>query len=274
MTALPRRYWQDMTSEEFTKLDPAKTVALLQVSAIEQHGPHLPVSVDWTINQGVVARAVELMPADLPVTILPAMPVGKSNEHLAFPGTLTFSAETLIRIWTELGECVHRAGLRKLVYLNSHGGQPQVMEIVARDLRVRLGMMAVASSTYALTKPPGTLSEWEMANGIHGGEGETSIMLHLRPDTVHMDRAKNFVPIMPTVAAENEVLRTLGPIGIAWQAQDLHPDGAAGDASKATAELGRRMIDAGARKLVTLLGEVSRYPLSRVNVVAPGKAFG
>ena len=89
MTKMPRRYWQDMTTEEFAALDAARAIALLPVGAIEQHGPHLPVSTDACINQGVLAWALEQMPDDLPVTLLPMLPVGKSNEHLGFPGTLT-----------------------------------------------------------------------------------------------------------------------------------------------------------------------------------------
>ena len=274
MTKTFRRYWQDMISEDFTTIDPAKTVALLQVSAVEQHGPHLPVSVDKTINEGVVARAVELMPADLPVLVMPIMSVGKSNEHLAFPGTLTFSAETLIRMWTELGECVHRAGIRKFVMLNSHGGQPQIMDIVGRDLRVRLGMMVVPASTYALGKPKDLYSDEELQIGIHAGDNETSLMLHLRPDTVRMDRAKNFVPLIKQVSAENQLLRNLGPISISWQVQDMHPDGAAGNAANATAEKGKATLDFMARRLVQLLTEVSNYPLERIRVLPPGGAFG
>ena len=146
MTTAPRRFWQEMTTAEFARLDATRVIALLPVGAIEQHGPHLPVVVDACINAGIVARALELLPADLPVTVLPMLPVGKSDEHLAFPGTLSLSAETLARLWTEVGLSVARAGVRKLVLFNSHGGQPQVMEIVARDLRVRLGMVVVAYS--------------------------------------------------------------------------------------------------------------------------------
>jgi Creatinine amidohydrolase len=117
--------------------DAEQWIAVLPVGAIEQHGPHLPLCVDACINQGILARALELLPERLPVAVLPPQPVGKSNKHVAFPGTLTLSAETLIRLWTELREAVARAGVRKLVLFNSHGGKPQVMDIVARDLRVR-----------------------------------------------------------------------------------------------------------------------------------------
>ena len=150
-----RRRWVEMTTRDFQDTDMSKVIAILPVAAIEQHGPHLPVEVDTAINRGVLERAMELVPADLPVTVLPAMPIGKSNEHIAYPGTLTLSAETLIRLWTEIGESVARAGVRKLVLFNSHGGQPQIMDIVARDLRVRLEMFVVCASSYSFGSPEG-----------------------------------------------------------------------------------------------------------------------
>src|SRR3954447_3499548 len=112
MTGSRSRYWQDLTTKEFAGLDAERTIAVLPVGAVEQHGPHLPVWVDGAINQGIVESAVALMPPDLPALVLPLLPVGKSNEHQSFPGTLTLSAETLIRVWTEIGESVHRAGIR------------------------------------------------------------------------------------------------------------------------------------------------------------------
>ncbi|MBO6785067.1 MAG: creatininase family protein [Alphaproteobacteria bacterium] len=259
----PTRYWQDMTTEEFGELDPG-TIAILPVAAIEQHGPHLPVYVDACVNAGVIARALELLPERLPVTVLPAMPVGKSNEHLAFPGTLTLSAETLIRLWTEIGESVARAGVRKLVLFNSHGGQPQVMDIVARDLRVRLEMFVVTASSYSLAGPGGDFDEQEIRHGIHGGAIETSMMMHLRPDLVKTDKADNFVPASVAMEAEYDHLRPEGGIGFGWQAQDIHPSGAVGNARDADAERGKRLVENAATGLVALLEEVDRYPLENV----------
>jgi creatinine amidohydrolase len=192
------------------------------------------------------------------------VPVGKSNEHIAFPGTLTLSAETLIRLWTELGESVARAGVRKLVLFNSHGGQPQVMDLVARDLRARLGLLVIAYSWYAAGIPPGLFPEHEAQYGIHAGAIETSMMLHLRPDLVRMERAANFAPLMAEMAAQYRLLSPIGAGRLAWQAQDLHPSGACGDATNADAERGRRLIEHAAQALVALLDEVDRYPLANL----------
>jgi creatinine amidohydrolase len=141
MAKPPAKLWQEMTTTDFAVLDRERVVAVLPVGAIEQHVPHLPVAVDACINQGIIDEVLRRLPADLHATFLPLMPIGKSNEHQAFPGTLTLSAEALTRLWTEIGESVARAGIRRLVIANSHGGQPQIMDIVARDLRVRLGML-------------------------------------------------------------------------------------------------------------------------------------
>lgn len=261
---MPRRLWQEMSSEEFAGLDRARVIALLPVGAIEQHGPHLPVATDACINQGVLARALEQMPDDLPVTVLPMLPVGKSDEHLAYPGTLTLSAETLIRLWTEVGESVARAGVRKLVLFNSHGGQPQVMDIVARDLRVRHAMLVVAYSWYAGGLPAGLFDEAELRHGIHAGAVETSMMLHLRPDLVRMERAADFRPLMRELAPDYRLLSPTGAGRLAWMAQDLHPSGACGNASLADAERGRALVEHAAQALVELLREVDRYPLARL----------
>lgn len=262
-TGFPRRQWVDMTTEEFAAITP-DTIAVLPVAAIEQHGPHLPVYVDACINAGVIERTLKLLPDDLPVTFLPAQNIGKSNEHQAFPGTLTLSAETLIRLWTEIAESVHRAGIRKLVLFNSHGGQPQVQDIVARDLRVRLDMFVVTAATWSFGSVPDMYPAKEKEHGIHGGSSETSMMLALRPDLVHRDKAKNFEPLTVSLVEEYRYLNAEGKVGFGWQTQDMNMDGACGNALDADAERGNRSLDHAAQGFVTLLQEIHRYPLARV----------
>jgi len=261
---LKSHWWWDLTTQDFAGLDAGRMVAILPVGAVEQHGPHLPVRVDAAINAGIMARAVELMPPDYPALVLPMLPVGKSDEHLAFPGTLTLSHETLGRVWYELGECVHRAGIRKILFLNSHGGQPQLLEIVCRDLRVKLGMFAVSVMWPRLIDMNGLFDADENRHGIHGGQSETSVMLHLHPDLVEMNRAENFVPLSVQIERESDILSPEGGARFGWQAQDLHPKGACGDASKATAELGKLTVERAAARLLVLIDEIARYPLSRI----------
>jgi creatinine amidohydrolase len=261
---LKSHWWWDLSTRDFAALDAERVVAILPVGAVEQHGPHLPVRVDAAINAGIIARAVELMPADYPALVLPMMPVGKSDEHLAFPGTLTLSHETLARVWYELGESVHRAGIRKILFLNSHGGQLQLLKVVVRDLRVKLGMLAVSAMWPGLIDKNALYDAQENKHGIHGGQSETSVMLHLHPDLVDMDKAQNFVPLTMRIEQESKLLSLEGPISFGWAAQDLHPCGVCGDASRATAELGQLTVERTAAQLIVLIDEIIRYPLERI----------
>ena len=258
------RWWWDLTTEEFSGLDWSGLVAILPVAAVEQHGPHLPVRVDAAINAGILERAVALMPDDLPALVLPMLPIGKSNEHLAYPGTLTLSHETLARVWIETAESVHSTGCRRLLFLNSHGGQPQVMEIVIRELRVRLGMLAVGCGWGGVTPTDDLFSEAERRHGIHGGEIETSVMRHLHPDLVRMDRAKNFVPFSVELERTGGLLTPEGKVGFGWMAQDLHAAGVSGNAAAADAERGAELVERAAAGVVRLVREMSEFPLERL----------
>ncbi len=256
------RFWQDLTTKDFEDLDPERTVAVLPVGAIEQHGPHLPVSTDACLAGEIAHRALRQIAPDTPALLLPLTSAGKSDEHISFPGTLTHSAQTLIAMWTELGESVHRAGIRKLLFLNAHGGQPQIMDIVARELRVRCTMLCVTCNWWHLGLPEGLVPNDERRFGIHGGTVETSMMLHLRPDLVRMDKAENFVPVMADIEGRYEHLRYTGGPGIGWQAQDIHPEGVAGDATAASAETGRKIVEHVTARFAKLVDEVSAYSLN------------
>jgi len=258
------RLWQDLTTDEFTSLDPNHTVALLPAGATEQHGPHLPLATDSVIAEELARRAAREVPPPADVLVLPTVAVGKSTEHTQYPGTLTHSARTLLDAWMEIGESVARSGVRKLMFLNAHGGQPQVMEIVARELRIAFDLMVVGCSAWSLGKPDTEVPDDERRHGIHAGTVETSMMLYLRPDLVRMDKAKNFKTILPEVEAKYEYLRVVGTTYLGWQAQDLHPDGAAGDATKATAEIGRIYTEYVVPRLAKLIAEVADYPLTNI----------
>ncbi|MDB5570413.1 MAG: Creatininase [Hyphomicrobiales bacterium] len=267
--SLKSHYWWELSTRDFAALDMSAMVAILPVGAVEQHGPHLPVQVDACLNAGIVARCVALMDPQTPALVLPAMPVGKSNEHISYPGTLTFSWDTLARMWIEIGESVLRAGCRRLIIFNSHGGQPQVMDIVCRELRVRHGMLAIGTSWFGVTRMDDLFSAHELKHGIHGGEVETSMMLALRPDLVDMRQAGDFTSLSVALEAEGAMLTPEGAVGFGWQTQDLAPAGACGDAAKADAQRGQELIERAAHALLRLCHEASSFPLSRFeNAVA------
>ena len=253
-----------MTWRDFLAADMTNVVAVLPIAAIEQHGPHLPVGVDSFIMEGYLKAALALLPDELDVLFLPVQQIGKSNEHIAFPGTLTLSAQTVISAWTEIGDSVARAGCRKLVIVNSHGGNIAAMDIVARELRVRCNMLAVTVSWHRFGYPAGMLTAHEALHGIHAGDAETSLMLAFRPDTVHMGEARNFEPASAAIARENTYLRATQPIGFGWMSQDLSPAGAMGDAASATLAKGEAAAQHGAAAFVALLQEVAAFDLGRL----------
>lgn len=257
-----KRYWSDYTSEAFSRLDRESLVAVLPVGATEQHGPHLPMSVDHAIVEGVVEATIKRLPTESRAIFLPAIPVGKSNEHARYPGTLTLSGETLIRVWSEIGASVAASGVRKLVLLNSHGGQISIMDVVARDLRIRHAMMVFSLNWFGLGMPDGVYSAEESAHGIHAGDMETSVMLALTPDLVDMQKARDFRSLNAGFPEEFRHISLAAGAKPAWQVQDMHPEGAAGNAANATAEKGRATIDHAADRLVECLAEIERAPLS------------
>jgi len=261
---LPRRFWAEMTTRDFADSDVSAWIAVLPVAAIEQHGPHLPVYTDTCIAEGMIRRTVELLPADLPVTFLPVQAVGKSNEHISSPGTLTGTWESTTRLWLDIGDSVRRAGVRKLIIVNSHGGNVPMVDIVARELRVRHEMLCVGTAWSRFGHPEGITAPEEPLYGIHGGDIETSIMLHLRPDLVRMEKAEDFRSSQLAFLKEFKHLRAHGLSQFGWKAQDLNPAGAVGNARAATAEKGRAVVDFQARAFVELCGDVARFELSRL----------
>lgn len=257
---MPKRHWHDLTSAEFRALDPARTVAVLPIGATEQHGPHLTVSVDTTINEGIVSRTLSLLPEDLPVLVLPTQAIGISVEHDRFPGSLHLSPETAIAVWSEIGAAVAASGVRKLLLLNSHGGQPQAAEIVCRRLRIRHRMFAATCIWNRLSPPTGLVPPEELRFGIHAGQVETALMLRLAPERVRMEKARDFAN--STAAWDgNAGLRAGGAVAFGWQAQDLNAEGAVGNAAAATAELGEAVLARAAAGLAGLLAEISALDL-------------
>jgi creatinine amidohydrolase len=250
------RYWQDLSWTDFAGL-PADTVAVLPIAAVEQHGPHLPVSVDATINAGILARTIALLPAECSVLVLPMQSVGLSVEHVRFPGTLTLSPTTLLALLGEIGRSVRRAGLRRLVFFNSHGGQPQALDIAARALRPE-GLFVVNCQWSKLGLPV-SLDLVEHRYGIHGGLVETSLMLHLRPDLVRMDQAENFRSAWMEHEGRCSLLTAEGAVGFGWETQDLNQKGALGDAASATAALGEKILEYAAERFAKLIEEVNQF---------------
>jgi creatinine amidohydrolase len=256
-----RVWWGDYRTTEYASIDPEATIAVLPVAAIEQHGPHLPVSTDMTIMNGMLETVIARLPADLDIRILPVQSVGKSNEHVHAPGTLTLTPLAAIQSWADLGASVARAGVKKIVFVNSHGGNEEIMGIVARELRVAFKMLAVKTSWSRFGRPAGLYSDIEDRYGIHGGDFETSVMLHFRPDLVDMSKAENFVSSVQRAEREFDLLKPTGTHAFAWIATDLNPSGVVGEANLATADKGRLTAEHQADGFVQLLRDVRKAKL-------------
>ncbi|MFH1343166.1 MAG: creatininase family protein [Pseudomonadota bacterium] len=269
---LPPRDWAEIDWSSISSTDAARWIAVLPLAATEQHGPHLPVETDVMIGEAYLARVRELLPQDIPATFLPVQPVGISTEHIHYPGTRTLPTEVALKAWMALGESVARAGIRKLVMVTSHGGNSAAMSLVAQDLRAHHGLLAVTTSWSRFGTPEGLFSAEELRHGIHGGAVETSIMLARYPQHVRRDAIADFRPHSIAMEKRYRWLSAHRPVPFAWQAQDLHPSGAAGDATMASAEKGERLLDHGAQAFCELLTDVDAFDPATLSI-APQSNF-
>jgi len=261
----PPRDWEAIRWSETPPGAAARWIAVLPLGATEQHGPHLPLETDTLIAQAFLARVRELLPAEIPATFMPVQTVGLSTEHLDFPGTQSLSAEAALKAWIDIGAGAARRGLRKLVMVTSHGGNSAVMTLVAQHLRARHGMLAVTTGWHRFGQPADLFDAAEIRHGIHGGAVETSIMLAAWPARVRADKIANFPAATVAIESEFRWLSTQRPAPFAWQAQDLNPCGAVGDATLASADKGRQLIDHGARAFCELLADADRFDIEMLH---------
>ena len=264
MTRVPPRDWNAIAWPEVSADDAARWIAVLPLAATEQHGPHLPLETDVMIGEAYLARLQQLLTADLPVSFLAMQRIGISTEHTDYPGTQTLSTAEALRQWMALGEGVARSGVKKLVMVTSHGGNSAATMLVAQDLRAQHGMLAVTTSWSRFGAPEGLFAAEELRHGIHGGAVETSIMLARYPRAVRKDAIADFPSSAAAMEKEFRWLSTQRPAPFAWQAQDLNPLGAVGDARQASAEKGERLLDHGARAFCELLHDVDKFDVSRL----------
>lgn len=253
--------WADLKTTDF-RGNSGSRIALLPVAAVEQHGPHLPLGTDSYILEAVLARLAKLPLVKAEVLVLPLQSIGDSIEHNDFPGTLSQDAEALIANWMSISEAVAKSGIHKLAIVNSHGGQPQIVDIVAQRLRAEFHMLVGRINTFLLGVPEGVFSSDELAYGYHGGEVETSMMLAIAPELVDMSVAENFSSTAEQLAKDNQSLRAEGGTAFAWQAQDLNAAGVTGNAANADAKRGAVMLDHIATKISLTLDDLAAFNLS------------
>ena len=255
----PKRFFSYLTWDEIESMENKENVVIIQpVGAIEQHGLHLPIIVDSAISMGVLGKALEKLEAEIPAYSLPCLYYGKSNEHCQFPGTIILSATTLLSVIKEMAQSIYKAGFRKLVLMNSHGGQPQIMEIAARDIHEQHQDFSIFPLfTWRVPNIANKLlTEKELELGIHAGDAETSIMLSLLPEQVNMEKA---VKEYPQGLPEDSLLSMEGKLPFAWLTGELSKSGVLGDATIATKEKGDRLLSSLSDGWVQVIKDVYKF---------------
>ena len=189
--------FHEMTSPALAKVDRDKTVVLLPIAAVEQHGPHLPTGTD-TIICGAVAEAVE---ARLPgsVLLLPVQWLGASAHHLRFGATMTAELSTYIATLCEMARAPLEDGFPRIMFLNGHGGNIDPMKVALRELQVEYPQALLSGASYW------SIAEAVIANGLegkdkfvgHACEFETSMIQHLRPELVDDAKRADAGPWLP-----------------------------------------------------------------------------
>jgi creatinine amidohydrolase len=250
------RRFADLRAPEVAERISERSILVQPLGAVEQHGPHLPLSTDLLVADAAAAAVVAERGEELDLWLLPTLAYTKSNEHAWAAGTVWLSPTTLLAVLDDLGRSLATTRARKLAFLNGHGGNTALLNVACRELRLHHGL-----STFLLhpSVPPdhgGPSTADELGMGIHGGVQETSVVLHLRPDLVAMDRA---VRNVPEWMAANEQVRFGGSVPFGWLSSDFGPSGVIGDALGATAEQGKALFEASVTRLGQALAEIATF---------------
>lgn len=256
---------EELTGPEFAAFVDAATVGVLPVAAIEPHGPHLPLSTDCDIARGHLLHLGDYVAEETDVVILPLQTIGHSIEHTGFPGLFGHSAETLLRVWTDVAETFHAAGGRRLIVVSSHGGNSELVGLLVTRLRIALGLFAVSASWLRFGQPEGVFPAEEVAYGVHAGDIETSLMLHYWPEAVRADLRQDFASAAPQWEEGARELRVYGKTRPGWISADFNAEGVVGNALAATAEKGALSAHHALQGFGELIADVAAFDLGRLS---------
>ncbi|GAA1705531.1 creatininase family protein [Microbacterium sediminicola] len=249
----------ELSTNDAAALSP-ETVIVQPIGAIEQHGAHLPLVTDALVAEALSRRAAARSAVD--VSILPTLSYGRSIEHRGWAGTISMSSETLLAVCRDVGRSVAASGFTKLVFVNGHGGQPSLLDVVARDIRAETGLQ-VFSIMPARLGMPEDLVVPDDEYGYHGGHVETSIMLALAPELVRMECAEAGGIGVAREFGRFQHLTLEGVVPSAWLTDDVTHNGILGDPTTASREVGDVLVDVWSTRLAEAFGEIAgfRYPL-------------
>lgn len=250
------RLLHQLSTVDITAIGKTNALVVQPIGAVEQHGPHLPVMTDAFVAEQVAALAADLTDAE--VWLLPPLHYGKSTEHLGWAGTMSLSSETLLAVLRDVGRSVAASGFTRLAFVNGHGGNPALLDVAARDIRTETGLLVFPVTTGRLGVPAGIdLPDAEFS--IHGGHVETSVMLHLAPETVRLERAEVGGAQLPELFPAGGELSLEGALPTAWVSDDLTTNGIIGDPRSATAEIGKEIVDHWTGRLATAYRHMTEF---------------
>jgi len=249
------RRFADMSGPESALAGPG-LVAVQPIGSVEHHGPHLPLITDALVAEAV-SEAVVGAAADLPLVLLPTLSYALSSEHLWAPGTVSLGPETLLRVLDDVGASLARAGVPRLVFVNGHGGNSALLRVACREIRVRHGLLTfLVHPSLPLDQGGVAISDDEGGFAIHGSAGETSMVMHLRPDLVHLERSTRSVPDW---LAEYHHVGFGGDATFGWTSEDVMASGVIGDPTLASAERGKVLFEGAVQRLVAVMAEIAVF---------------
>jgi creatinine amidohydrolase len=237
----------------------ADSVIILPIGAIEHHGPHLPLVTDSLIAESVASAAVERgVAAGLDLWQLPTLSFTKSDEHHWASGTMWINWDTLMSTLIDIGRSVANTPARRLVFVNGHGGNAALLGVANRELRRRFGLSTFSMAAGSVTAATGEGGEPdEHGMGIHAGFGETSLVMHLRPDLVTPELAERNLP--EHMAALQYIGFNGYPVSFGWTSDDFGLSGVIGDPTGASAARGAELFERAVDNVVGALGEIAVF---------------
>lgn len=252
--------WEQLTSPEIAALDRDRTVVVLPIGSLEQHGNHMPLGTDSMLAEAVAGAAAQDRDD---VVVLPCPAYGFSAHHMRFPGSVTLRAETLMAVCEDIVASVVQHGFRRILVVNGHGGNAGIIDVLASTLGHRhYGKARIACLTYfTLAREQIAALRQSEAGGMgHACEFETSLLLHLRSELVHMERAATTYPDPGSDYLTTDLIGAQA-VRVYHDFSDLSPTGTLGDPSLASAEAGAAFFDASVAALGAFIADFRNWPI-------------
>jgi len=255
--AQPTRTAQGIRTPDVVRIAASGGIAVQPIGAVEQHGPHLPVTTDATVAEALAEGAVAKLPESLSAWVLPTLPFGLSPEHAGRPGTVSLSAGTLLALCLDVAKGVAESGIGTLIFVNAHGGNPDLLRVVSREIRAAHGVKAFVVHAPDLPLPDVLRERMPHPElDVHAGFYETSVMLALDPSSVALDEAAPDGLAVLGPLAEQQRISLFGAVSLPWHTDELSASGVIGDPTGADASWGRAALEAQTTVLAETIEEL------------------